>query len=375
MVTMSDVAKAAGVSTATVSFALNGNPRITEETAAKVRKVAQELGYTRNFAAGTLRSGRTGVIGLATYELRLAQPSQFAADLSDAAEKRGYQLLTQQVNIDWDQALTKFREVTSQICDGVIFNPAVAPPETIMAISGGNPLLTLDDLQDYPLFDTIRTPSEEGAHAAMTHLLEQGRRRIVILGAKPTPIETARTSLDPGQRRLAGCLRAWREWRSGTSESTACGTTEPMVVFCSWYASQARQTVRRLLRNGVRFDALCCLNDVLAMGAIRALADAGLRVPDDVAVTGFDGIAEGETSTPSLTTVAVDWQATARRAVDMLIDRIQGHVASPASRVETAPWRLAVRESTVGAEAEARPQTDGETPADVTDESIMMFEG
>lgn len=183
MVTMSEVAKAAGVSRATASYALRGDPRIAPDTAQKVLNAANELKYTANLSARSLRSGHNGVIGVAIFELDRPYPSEMSAAISREATKHGLQTIVQQTSISKDSEIGILKKVTSQLCDGMIFSPSNVSDQEIRILAGGKPIVLLDALSHSPMFDTINTPCETGAQAAIDHLINVGCRNILVIGA------------------------------------------------------------------------------------------------------------------------------------------------------------------------------------------------
>lgn len=339
MVTMGDVAKVAGVSRATASYALRGDPRIVPETAGKVRKAARTLGYTTNLSARSLRSGRNGVIGVAIFELDKAYPSQMSAAISKEVNRKGLQAIVQQTSNSQEGEIAVLKEVTSQLCDGTIFSPGQVSDEEIRALSDNKPMVLLDDFSDEAIFDTVFTPCEAGAKAAILHLVDVGCRHICVLGNSYRPLRALGEPTTVAGRRLKGALE-------GFAESGMAVTEDDFVQCDQWDFSLARQQVHCLVESGRSFDGLFCMTDSLAFGAIRGLVDCGLRVPDDVAVMGFDGVAEDEYMTPSLSTISVDIEDLAHKAVSLLLKRFEGSDEPFVAEKLTAKFKLVAREST-----------------------------
>ncbi|WP_163146881.1 LacI family DNA-binding transcriptional regulator [Bifidobacterium ramosum] len=339
MVTIDDVAKAAGVSRATTSYALRGDPRIAPGTADKVRHAAARLHYTANLSARSLRSGRNGVIGVAIYELDRAYPSEMSAAMSREIARRGCQTIVQQTANSKEGEIAILQKITSQLCDGMIFSPGNVGDAELKYLSHGKPMVLLDDSSTAPVFDSVDTPCEEGAAQAIRHLAGVGCRDIVVIGPDYRLLddEFARNGVEG--RRLAGCISAL--------EDVGMRVMPDMFVHTTWDAGSARRRAHELVRSGRRFDGAFCLTDTVAMGFIRGLADCGARVPDDVAVVGFDGVAEGASFVPSLTTISVDLEDLARKAIDLLMRRMcedAGHPLPP--RRVVAGYQLVEREST-----------------------------
>ncbi|OZG69470.1 LacI family DNA-binding transcriptional regulator [Bifidobacterium eulemuris] len=354
MVTLRDVATRAGVSASTVSYVLRGDARFQPDTVARVRRAAEELGYAANLSARILKAGRNGVIGVAVYGLSICQPMRLAAALTREAGERGLNTIVQQTVNSREGELRSLEQVTSQFCDGLIFSPSSVSPAEIKAHVGTKPMVWCEDFAAEPLFDAVVTPSFEGAQVAVRHLLDVGCRRIAVLGANPPKSGLA----DSGNtafcdRRLAGCGSALAE--AGFSLPSTS------IIPCPWDYEAARLAARRLAdaRLDTAIDGLFCMNDAVAMGAVRGFADRGIRVPEDVAIIGFDGIAETAYTVPSISTIAIDYDDYARKALDLLVERIDhpaaaGAVGATDSAERDAPRRLVADFTLMRRESTAR---------------------
>ena len=339
MATLRDVAKRAGVSPSTVSYVLRGDPRFQPDTIARVRRAAEELGYAANLSARILKAGRNGVIGVAVYGLASCQPMQLAAALTREAVERGLNTIVQQTVNSREGELRSLEQVTSQFCDGLIFSPSSVSPAEIKAFVGSKPMVWCEDFAAEPLFDAVVTPSFEGARTAVRHLLSVGCRHIVALGANPPQHDQA----DSGNtafcdQRLAGCTAAFAE--------AGLRLPSDSVIPCPWDYEDSRLAAHRLADAGLvggdnpAIDGLFCMNDTVAMGASRGFADRGIRVPDDVAIIGFDGIVETVYTVPSISTIAIDYDDYARKALDLLTARIEAATSKGATTLVAPPQRL-----------------------------------
>ena len=344
MATMSDVAKAAGVSRATASYALRGDPRIAAATADKVRAAADRLRYTANLSAKSLRSGRSGVIGVAIFELDKPYPSEMSAAISREAARHGLETIVQQTANSKEREISILRKVTSQLCDGTIFSPGNVSGEELAALYGGKPLILLDDISDEPLFDCVFTACEDGAEAAIRHLHSIGCRRVGVIGVDYRALLEDRESTTVSGRRLAGALKAF--------DALGVEVDEHDFIHTLWEVDDARRCAHRLVDAGMPFDGLFCMTDTVALGMIRGFADRGVRVPQDVSIIGFDGINEGDYCVPSLTTISTDLDDLANKAVSLLLLRLDEDARdvptqerAPMRRL-TAAWKLVEREST-----------------------------
>lgn len=357
MATLRDVAAKAGVSASAVSYILRGDTRFQADTVERVRAAAQELGYSANLSARILKAGRNGVIGVAVYALEAAQPMRLAAAITREAGERGLRVIIQETANSREGELQALERTTSQFCDGLIFSPARVSAEEIRSYIGTKPMVWCEDFSDTPLFDAVVTPSFEGARDAVRHLIAVGCRRIGILGIgvradapdKASSVVFAKDGNSAFRtQRLRGAMAALDE---------AGIAFEPdLAIDCSWDFEEARKAAHRLAarscpgKGGLPIDGLFCLNDVMAIGAARGFADRGVRVPDDVAIIGFDGIRETAYTSPSISTIAIDYDDYARKALDLLVARIDRPAdvnASSVPRRLVANYRLVQRESTM----------------------------
>lgn len=348
MVTMKDVGKAAGVSAMTVSNVLRGNDNVAPDTARRVREAADRLHYRLNTTSLSARSLRVntsrkasgfGTIGLAIFELDRPYPAQLASLISQAAEDRGYQTVVQQTRINENNERSIIERMSNQFCDGLIFSSSRLSADEIEQLSNHRPTVLLDDDRPQQDIDTILTPSESGAQAAIEYLYGLGKRRIGIVGGNPdekTDVPLLESYHDPRHRRLLGCRRAFS--RLGLTWDGE------RVVTTSWNDVDARRAVHEQETRIRDCDALFCMTDTIAFGTLRGLKDLGIKVPEDVAVIGFDGISLGELTVPALTTVAVDIELIARQAVDLLIRRINDEPNLGRQRI-TVDYHIERRES------------------------------
>lgn len=347
MVTMKDVGRRAGVSAMTVSNVLRGKDNVTAGTARRVLEAADELGYritTTAISARSLRTSNTrrattkGVIGVAVYEFDNAHPAQLAASISQCAAELGYQTLFQQTRTDEDSERAIIQSISNQFCDGLVFSPLRLSPEEIAQLTQHRPTVLIDDARPQTQLDAVLSPSEAGAADAIRYLWDSGRRNIAVLGTGPDVLTDPAERHGVGARRLSGCIEAFR--------GLGVGLDEGRIIHCEWRDAAAREAIHRLGTERLAgLDALFCMTDSIALGAIRGLADLGLNVPDDIAVMGFDGVATGAMAVPALTTVEADIEGMARIAVERVIARIGEGPQHGGRIVHTVGHRLAIRES------------------------------
>ncbi|MFF2777478.1 LacI family DNA-binding transcriptional regulator [Streptomyces sp. NPDC058052] len=340
-VSLKDVAQRAGVSIKTVSNVVNNYPHVTPQMRAKVQRAIDELGYRPNLTARHLRKGRTGIIAFAVPELGNPYFAELAGAVIDAAAQHDYTVLVDHTAGLRERELLVCQEFRSHVIDGLILSPIHLENGDLLARQETSPLVLLGEREYDAPYDQIAIDNVAAARTAVRHLLDLGRRRVAFLGSR-----TGRER-QPAHLRLRG----WRE------ELTAAGVEpdERLVVATDGYGrGDGADAMATLLDRGVRPDAVFAYNDLIALGALRTLAERGLRVPEDIAVVGFDDIEESRYGTISLTTVAPDKRAIARQAVDRLVERLAGAPVTEPRRIRPG-YELVVRESTGGSHTVAKP--------------------
>lgn len=325
---MSDVAVLAGVSHQTVSRVLNDHPSVRPETRARVQDAIVRLGYRRNSAARALVTRRSGVIGVVTSGSALFGPTSTIGGLEEAARDAGYFVSVATIRtFDTEAMYQALEHFMSQGVDAIVIIAAqVEVTHAVGTFDAPVPIVMITSAQE-PLGSTIRTVTvdqAQGARLATRHLLEAGHRDIVHLAG---PLDWF-DAID----RVAG-------WRA---ECAAAGVRPPDLIEGDWTADRGYQVGRELARAGAP-SAVFAANDQLALGLLRAFWEAGLRVPRDVAVVGFDDIAGSAFFIPPLTTVRQDFTELGRLAVRVLTDALAG-VDDPWSPIAPS---LVVRASSV----------------------------
>ena len=335
-VRLRDVAELAGVSIRTVSNVVNGYVPVSEEKRARVEAAVAELGYRPNVVARNLRQGRSGLIALVVPELDVPYFAELARAVVTEARARGYTVVVDQTDGEPDRERELItRGGGAELFDGVILSPLALSGADIARRDSEVPLVLLGERVAATDDDHVVIDNVAAAREATEHLISLGRRRIAAIGDQP--YETGETA----QLRTRGYRDALVAAGLGVDESLVVPT--PRFHF----SDGARAMGQLLERPGGPPDAVFCFNDLVAIGAMRTLLSRGLRVPEDVAIVGFDDIEAGSYTTPTLTTVAPDKAVIGRIAVERLLARLHGESAP----TDWAPHRLVVRESTVGAPA------------------------
>ncbi|MFE2263064.1 LacI family DNA-binding transcriptional regulator [Streptomyces griseosporeus] len=329
-----DVAEYAGVSPKTVSNVINDFEHVSEKTRAAVREAIEALGYRVNIAGRQLRRGRTGMITLAVPELDVAYFSELAKHVMAAADGRGLTVLIHQTGGVRERELAALHGFDAQFTDGVILSPLALLPRDFATRDTRLPVVLLGESCPAGSADHVGIDNVAAAREATEHLLARGRRRIAVVGG------AIRGRRGTDRLRTQGYQEALRAARVPFEP-------ELVVPVRAFHWQDGARAVGAVLERGPAPDALLCLNDHLALGALRALHEAGLRAADDLDVVGFDDIEAGRFSVPSLTTIAPDKAAIAAAAVSLLVDRIDRTPAEEATG-HIVTHRLVVRESSGG---------------------------
>ena len=330
--TMRDVARLAGVSVKTVSNVVNDFPHVRAATRTRVLAAIDELGYQMNFSARNLSRGRTGMLTLAVPQLKLPYFAELTDEVIVAAADRGFTVLVEQTGGVHERELEVLSSDRRRMTDGLIFSPLALRPGDAPQLEVGYPLVLLGERALHGDVHHVSMANVAGATAVTEHLLGRGRRKIALVGSSDERGTSA------GSLRTQGFRDALDAAGVGHDPARTGHALE-------WTRTTGADALRQVLDSGVEIDAVFGLNDVLALGAMRVLFERGLRVPDDVAVAGFDDVEDGRFSRPSLTTVQPGRAEIARAAVDLLMDRLSETPEHGQGTEIVVPHRLVIRES------------------------------
>lgn len=331
--TIQDVAKAAGVSPMTVSNVINDHPNVRKATREKVLEAMARLDYRVNVAARNLRKGRTGTIGLAVPEVNSAYYGRLAATIITAAERHNLRVAIEQT-ASRENELDALSLSRNHLYDGLILSAAGLGQTDTERLKVDHPVVILGDRIFGGPVDHVAMPNFDASRAATRHLIERGCRRIAILCGGVEEVDTSSLRLTGYRQALeeaglpADPALVQQVGRLGMREGAECG--------------------RDMAASGLDFDGVFCVTDSLAMGVLRGLADAGIRVPEQVKVIGFDNVTESEFFIPSLSTVDPDHDAMAEHAVDLLTRRIEQTESPDRYEEYVGDFSLVIRESTGG---------------------------
>jgi len=331
-ITMHDVARVAGVSIKTVSNVINDYPYIRAETRQRVLDAIDELGYRPNLSARGLRSGRTGVISLIIPDLRNPYFAELADSVMRAARRQNLSVIIEQSGADRQTELDLLAGPRMQAVDGILYSVlALGEEDAHLLDAVTTPLVLLGERIFHGPTDHVTMRNAEASRAATDHLLASGRRRIVALGAHRGEV------VGSAGLRLGG-------YREALDAAGIAFDDRLVVEVGGWFRSGGAEGMRGLLASGTPFDGVVAFNDVLALGAMRVLQEAGLRIPDDVAVIGFDDIDETRYTLPTLATINPGRDEIAEVAVRFLVERITSP-SGIAPREHLADFTVVARES------------------------------
>jgi DNA-binding LacI/PurR family transcriptional regulator len=332
--TIHDVARLAEVSIKTVSNVMNDYPHIRPATRQRVLDAIERLDYKPNLSARGLRSGKTGLVSLIIPDLRNPYFAELADVVVRAADAQGLSVMIAQSNGDRERELSLLTGPRTQMVDGVLFSAlGLSEADHDLLARIRTPMVILGERILNGPKDHVTMRNVEGSRAATEHLLSLGRRRIVALGA------------DPAQGTGSAMLRL-----VGYREALAAAGIEEdpdlVVEVVGWYRSTGADSMRRFLERGVPFDGVVAFNDQIGLGALRVMQEAGLHVPDDVMVIGYDDVDEVSYSLPSLSTIEPGRDEIVEVALRWLLGRIDGTDADVPPRDHLTAFRLIQREST-----------------------------
>ena len=332
---MRDVAALAGVSLKTVSRVVNRQPHTRPEIVERVNVAIAELGFVPNGSARTMRTGRTGVIGIGVAELRRPYLAALVEALVVEADRRGMPAAVEPTHRD-PERVRALLDARGRIFDGLVLIGPYKEPDLPEGVLADRPVVVLHGGRLPLEMDRVDEDVVEAAALVARHLRVMGRSRPVLLG----PDRARAGEEDPTIP--SAVLRASLS-TAGLDASSVFAVHLDGVGDRRAGAAAAVEAIQKY----PKLDSLLCVNDEVALGAIAALSARGVDLPGRVAVIGYDNLDDGRFSTPSLTTVDPGAARVARAALELLADRLSG-TAPAHARAVTLPVELIRRESTLG---------------------------
>jgi LacI family transcriptional regulator, repressor for deo operon, udp, cdd, tsx, nupC, and nupG len=333
-VTLREVAARAGVSSRTVSNVVNGYAPVTEKTRERVQQAVDELGYRPNVLARNLARGRSGQIAVVVPYLDTPYFSELLQEVIRSARGSGFNVLVDQTDGDPNhERMLLTRGRSELLFDGVIMSPLGLSQEALGERDRDLPLVILGERASDGHFDHVGIDDIAASVDATAHLIELGRRRIAAIGDQPYATGEA------AQLRTRGLLQA--------HERAGLPVREELIIRTPRFnRKDGAQAMAQLLDLDEPPDAVFCYSDLVALGALHTLHSRGVRVPEDVAIVGYDDIEDAAYAFPAITTISPDKAMIARTAVERLVSRITSREPLPGEDIRAA-HRLVVRGSTV----------------------------
>ncbi len=308
-VTIKDVASKAQVSTTTVSHVINNTRFVDPATRDRVLASMRELGYQPNFLARSLRRGVSKTIGLIVPDAANLFFAEIARKIEDYGYQQGYSVILGNSDNNPEKQANYISTLLAKRVDGVIFISSGGEVDDLVLFSENHvPVVVADRDVPLELADIVLLDNEQAGYDATRFLLELGHRRIACI--------TGPHDLSPSMQRVKGFNRAMREFGLQADAGD--------LVTGDFQSHGGIKAMDQLLKHSPRPDAVFVFNDMMAIGAMTAIRKAGLSIPADISLIGFDDISLAAAVTPSLTTIAQPIGEIARKATDLLIQRVEG---------------------------------------------------
>lgn len=329
MATMRDVAAAAGVSVTTVSHVINGTRFVSEDLRNRVLEAMEELDYRPNILARGLRVGKTNTIGLIVPDNSNPFFAEVSRVVEDVGFDSGYSVILCNSDGNLDKELTYIAVLVAKQVDGIIFIASSSQSEHLRLLTNEKiPVVVADrEMPDLDV-DLVLVDNSRGGYEATKYLLELGHRRIGCI--------TGPSDITPSAERINAYRQALSEFNVPFEEN--------LVVRGDFQFEGGKRAMSQLLALPKVPSAVFICNDVMAIGAMGSIRSAGLRIPEDISIVGFDDIDQASATWPPLTTVAQPIEQMARIATELLIGRLAGSV-DPERKRMVLEARLVIRSS------------------------------
>jgi LacI family transcriptional regulator len=332
MTTIKEIAKLAGVSRSTVSRVINHDPNVSEQTRRKVQAIIDELGYQPNPVARSLISGRTHVLGLVipmTYSNMFTDPffGLLAQGISSTCTANNYTLMLWLIEPDYEKRVND-NILNNRLIDGMILASNMIKDPLIEGLIARNVPLVQIGRNNYPDISSVDADNIYGAMTAVRYLLSIGRKNLATV--------TGNMDLYSGRDRLTGFQQELQEHNLPICQDR--------IVFGDYTEIGAYEQTKLLIKQA-SFDGLFVASDIMSFGTLQALQEAGLRVPEDVALVSFDDIPAAARHKPALTTVRQPIHQMGAIAAQTLIDQLESKHTITHRRI-ILPTELILRETT-----------------------------
>ncbi len=306
-VTLNDVAAHSGVSYQTVSRVINNHPNVAEKTRARVMQSITALNYRPNQAARSLVTNRSDTLAVISFGTTFYGPSQMLSNITQRACNSGYRVTLNIVEtMERDEIKAALDDLRGRLIDGIIIIAPVIAQEAINVaeLVSEIPFVQVDTIRQ-PGVASVMIEQAYGSKLATEHLIELGHRQIAEIS---------------GPLNWHGAVMRHHSWINTMATHQL---PHHMTVQGDWSARSGHEAVRALLESGAEFTALVVANDQMALGAIAALNEVGVHIPDDVSIVGFDDVPEAAYYLPSLTTIQQNFSALGEQSIEYLVSLIK----------------------------------------------------
>ena len=329
MPTIRDVAKRAGVAPITVSRVINNSGYVSQEKRDRVEAAVAELDYVPNILARSFRSKQTRTIALILTDITNPFWTDVAHGVEDAAREHKFNVILCNTNESESRQVEYVSVLMQKQVDGILLVPARSRPEATEAIQKqGTAVVVLDRQVPTADVDVVRCDSEGGAYQLVRHVLSLGHRRVAVL--------TGPKDVSSAQDRVIGYRRAFLDANIDISED--------LIFYGKFVQASGYEMAQRALLVTPQPTALFAANNFIAIGAWRALRDAGLRIPEDITLVAFDDLPAGLVVDPFLTVAAQPGYEMGKQATELLLDRLTSDTPTKPQRI-VLPTQLIIRHS------------------------------
>lgn len=306
-ITLKMVAERAEVSVNTASRAINNKPDINDETKKRVLKVAQELGYVRNATAVALRTKKTRTLGVVIADNRNPFYAEVLNGIEEAAREKNYHIILANTQRDYQKEEEAINLLLAKRVDGLLITPVQDRNDDIKNLIEANiPFVIVGrDFKNIEV-DAVYNDEVKGGFLATKYLIKKGHKRIALINGF--------LHKSPARGRLEGYKKALKEYGIPFDDS--------LVSVGDIDVKDGYERTKQLLEKGLNFTAIFAYNDMMAFGAMRAIKEKGLRIPEDIGLVGYDDIPFSSLISPSLTTIRLKKQELGVESLKLLLSRI-----------------------------------------------------
>jgi LacI family transcriptional regulator len=309
-ITLKMVAEKAEVSVNTASRAINNKPDINLETKKRVLQIAKELGYIRNAAAVALRTKKTGTIGVVIADNRNPFYAEVLNGMEEAAREKNYHIILANTQRDYKKEEDAINLLLAKRVDGLLITPVQDRDDDIKNLINANiPFVVVGrDFENIEV-DAVYNDEVKGGFLATEYLIKKGHKRTALINGF--------LHKSPAKGRLEGYKKALKKYRISLDES--------LISVGDINIEDGYERTKQMLEKNLDFTAIFAYNDMMAFGAMQAIKEKGLRIPEDIGLVGYDDIHFSSLISPALTTIRLKKQELGAESVKLLLSRINGN--------------------------------------------------